>query len=120
MVKIRLARGGKKKAPFYHVVATDERRARDAGSCIERLGFFNPVAKGQAERLRLNLERIEYWLGTGAQTSDRVKSLIEEQKNGRKPKKVKKAKAPAPVAQEAEAEEPVAAEGEDSATEKDA
>lgn len=95
MVKIRLARGGKKKAPFYHIVAADKRRARD-GRYIERLGLFNPVAKGDAVRLRLNLERIEYWLGTGAQASDRVQTLIEEHKNGRKekaPRLSKKAKA---------------------------
>ena len=113
MVKIRLARGGKKKSPFYHIVAADERRARD-GRYIERLGFFNPVAQGQAERLRLNVERLEYWLGTGAQASERVKSLIEEQKHGRKPAKPKKVK----VAK-VEVEEP-AAESKDSATETDA
>jgi small subunit ribosomal protein S16 len=77
MVKIRLARGGKKKSPFYHVVAADERRARD-GRYIERLGFFNPVAKGQAERLRLDIERIEHWLGQGAQASERVQALIKQ------------------------------------------
>ena len=77
MVKIRLSRGGAKKKPFYHVVVTDSRKARD-GRNIERVGFFNPVARGQEERLRLNLERIDYWTGVGAQVSDRVKTLVSE------------------------------------------
>ena len=77
MVKIRLTRGGAKKHPFYHIVVTDSRKARD-GRSIERLGFFNPVARGQEERLRLNLERVDYWTGVGAQMSDRVKSLTCE------------------------------------------
>jgi small subunit ribosomal protein S16 len=77
MVKIRLSRGGAKKHPFYHIVVTDSRKARD-GRSIERVGFFNPVAKGQEERLRLNLERLDYWTGVGAQLSDRVKSLVSE------------------------------------------
>ena len=77
MVTIRLYRGGAKKRPFYHVVVTDSRNKRD-GRYIERLGFFNPVARGQAERLSLNDERIQYWLGHGAQTTDRVGSLINE------------------------------------------
>lgn len=77
MVTIRMARGGAKKRPFYHIVVTDSRNRRD-GRYIERLGFFNPVAKGQEERLRLNKERIEYWQSKGAQTSDRVASLIKK------------------------------------------
>ena len=77
MVKIRLSRGGAKKQPFYHIVVADSRRARD-GRNIERLGFFNPVARGQEERLRLDLERVEYWQGNGAQLSDRVKTLVSE------------------------------------------
>jgi small subunit ribosomal protein S16 len=77
MVKIRLSRGGAKKKPFYHIVVTDSRKARD-GRNIERVGFFNPVARGQEERLRLNLERIDYWTGVGAQVSDRVKTLVSE------------------------------------------
>ncbi len=78
MVTIRLSRGGAKKRPFYHVVVTDSRNPRD-GRYIERLGFFNPVATGGEERLRINLERIEYWVSKGAQTSDRVASLLKEQ-----------------------------------------
>ena len=77
MVIIRLTRGGAKKKPFYHIVAADSRRARD-GRNIERLGFFNPVARGQEERLRLDLERIDYWTGVGAQLSDRVRKLVSE------------------------------------------
>jgi len=77
MVKIRLSRGGAKKQPFYHIVVTDSRKARD-GRKIERVGFFNPMARGQEERLRLDLERVEYWKGVGAQLSDRVKTLESE------------------------------------------
>jgi len=77
MVTIRLARGGAKKRPFYHVVVTDSRNKRD-GRYIERLGFFNPIARGQEERIRLNDERVQYWMGQGAQPSDRVASLIRE------------------------------------------
>ncbi|MFC1740199.1 30S ribosomal protein S16 [Pseudomonadota bacterium] len=77
MVKIRLSRGGAKKKPFYHIVVTDSRKARD-GRNIERLGFFNPVARGQEERLRLDLDRVDYWTGVGAQVSDRVKTLVSE------------------------------------------
>lgn len=77
MVKIRLARGGAKKRPFYHIVVTDSRNKRD-GRRIERIGFFNPVARGQEERLRLDLERVEYWTGVGAQLSERVDHLVKE------------------------------------------
>ncbi len=77
MVKIRLSRGGAKKHPFYHIVVTDVRKPRD-GRKIERIGFFNPVARGQEERLRVDLERVEYWKGVGAQLSDRVKTLVSE------------------------------------------
>ncbi|RPG31958.1 MAG: 30S ribosomal protein S16 [Gammaproteobacteria bacterium TMED92] len=75
MVTIRLARHGAKKSPFYHVTVADQARARD-GRFVERVGFYNPVAKGQAESLRLDLDRIDYWMGVGAQPSDRVKKLI--------------------------------------------
>jgi small subunit ribosomal protein S16 len=77
MVKIRLSRGGAKKHPFYHIVVTDIRQARD-GRKIERVGFFNPVARGKEQRLRLDLERIDYWTGVGAEVSERVKALISE------------------------------------------
>lgn len=77
MVTIRLARGGSKKRPFYHVVVTDSRSPRD-GRYIERVGFFNPIATGGEEPLRLDVARIEYWVGTGAQMSDRVASLLKQ------------------------------------------
>lgn len=77
MVTIRLSRGGSKKRPFYQVVVADSRSPRD-GRFIERVGFFNPVARGEAERLRLDLERVDHWISQGAQTSDRVKSLIKD------------------------------------------
>jgi small subunit ribosomal protein S16 len=77
MVKIRLARGGAKKRPFYHIVVTDSRKARD-GRRIERVGFFNPLPSGQEERLRVNLDRVDYWTGVGAQLSQRVKTLVTE------------------------------------------
>ncbi len=77
MVTIRLARGGAKNRPFYHVVVTDSRNSRD-GRYIERLGFFNPLARGNEERLRLDAERVEYWQSNGAQPSERVAKLIKE------------------------------------------
>ena len=77
MVKIRLSRGGAKKKPFYHVVAPDSRMRRGSGY-IERLGFFNPAATGQEVKLRLNKERIDYWLSVGAQTSERVAKLLKQ------------------------------------------
>lgn len=76
MVTIRLSRGGAKKHPFYQMVVADSRRARD-GRFIENVGFFNPMAKGQEERLRIDLDRIDHWIGQGAQPSDRVASLIK-------------------------------------------
>ncbi|SUO92623.1 30S ribosomal protein S16 [Suttonella indologenes] len=79
MLAIRLSRGGSKKRPFYHVVATDSRNARD-GRFIERLGFFNPIARGQEVELRLDVERIEFLQSRGAQLSDRVKSLVKQYK----------------------------------------
>lgn len=77
MVTIRLARGGSKKRPFYHLTVTDSRNARN-GRFIERVGFFNPIARGQEERLRVDSERLNYWVGQGAQLSGRVSSLVKE------------------------------------------
>ncbi|MEO0443420.1 MAG: 30S ribosomal protein S16 [Pseudomonadota bacterium] len=77
MVTIRLSRGGSKKRPFYHLTVTDSRRARD-GRFIERVGFFNPVARGQEERLRIDNERVDYWISQGAQLSDRVAKLVKD------------------------------------------
>lgn len=77
MVTIRLSRGGAKKRPFYHLTVTDSRRARDS-RFIERVGFFNPVARGQEERLRIDTDRIEYWQHHGAQISPRVARLLKD------------------------------------------
>ena len=73
MVTIRLSRSGAKKRPYYHIVVTDSRNRRD-GRYIERVGFFNPMARGQEERLRIDTARIEHWVGQGAQVSERVSS----------------------------------------------
>ncbi|PIB26109.1 30S ribosomal protein S16 [Amylibacter kogurei] len=76
-MKIRLARGGSKKRPFYRVVAADSRMPRD-GRYIEKLGTYNPLLpKDSEERVQLNMERVKYWLGEGAQPSDRVRRFLE-------------------------------------------
>ena len=77
MVTIRLSRKGAKKRPFYHIVVTDSRNKRD-GRYIERIGFFNPLAKGQEEELRVNQERVEHWVSHGAQLSERVADLLKK------------------------------------------
>ena len=79
MVVIRLARGGAKKRPFYNVVAADSRERRD-GRFIERVGFYNPMAAGGDQSLRLALDRITYWTGVGAQVSPTVERLIAQAK----------------------------------------
>ncbi|GHE98767.1 30S ribosomal protein S16 [Aliiroseovarius zhejiangensis] len=76
-MKIRLARGGSKKRPFYRVVATDSRMPRD-GRFIEKLGTYNPLLpKDSEERVKLDMERVQYWLDQGAQPSDRVSRFLE-------------------------------------------
>jgi len=77
MVTIRLCRGGAKKKPFYHITVSDSRKSRD-GRFIERIGFFNPLARGKEERLRLDLERMAYWKSQGAQLSPRVTNLAKD------------------------------------------
>lgn len=77
MVVIRLSRVGAKKRPFYHIVVTDSRKRRD-GKSIERIGYFNPVARGQDVRLHLDVEKLAHWESLGAQLSDRVASLVKE------------------------------------------
>ena len=77
MVTIRLARGGSKKRPFYHLTVTDSRTSRD-GRFIERVGFFNPVARGNEERLRVDAARVDHWIGQGAQVSDRVAKFLKD------------------------------------------
>ncbi|UXH80438.1 30S ribosomal protein S16 [Roseateles amylovorans] len=79
MVVIRLSRGGAKKRPFYNIVVTDSRNRRD-GRFIERLGFYNPVASGNAEGLRIAQDRISYWIGVGAQMSPSVARLVDVSK----------------------------------------
>lgn len=75
MVSIRLSRAGAKKSPFYHLVVTDSRNRRD-GRYLERVGYFNPVGKAHEENLRVDLERVDFWLNRGAQPSDRVAALL--------------------------------------------
>ncbi|KQI72299.1 30S ribosomal protein S16 [Loktanella sp. 5RATIMAR09] len=76
-MKIRLARGGSKKRPFYAIVAADSRMPRD-GRFIEKLGTYNPMLpKDSEERVKMNVERIKYWLGEGAQPTDRVSRMLE-------------------------------------------
>jgi small subunit ribosomal protein S16 len=77
MLVIRLSRTGAKKRPFYHLTVADNRKSRD-GRFVERVGFYNPIAKGGEERLRIDAERIEYWQGQGAQLSDRVARLLKD------------------------------------------
>ena len=77
MVSIRLSRGGSKNRPFYHVVVTDSRSSRD-GRYIERIGFFNPLARGGEQRLVLDSNRVHYWKANGAQPTDRVARLIKD------------------------------------------
>jgi len=78
MVTIRLARGGQKKRPFYHIVVTDSRNRRD-GRYIERLGYFNPVAVGGEVRLNVKSDRVGFWMERGAQASSRVAHLLKQQ-----------------------------------------
>ena len=77
MVTIRLSRGGSKKTPFYHVVVKDSRRSRD-GRYIERIGYFNPTARGAEKGLVIDLGRVDHWVSVGAQLSDRAGALIKE------------------------------------------
>ncbi len=77
MVTIRLQRGGAKKRPFYQIVVADSRFSRD-GRFIEKVGFFNPLARGQEESLRLDLDRVDHWVGQGAGISDRVSKLVKD------------------------------------------
>ena len=83
MVVIRLSRSGAKKNPYYFITVADSRNARD-GAFIERLGFYNPSAKGQEETLRIDIEKVDEWVSKGAQVSDRVKRLIKDSKLSQK------------------------------------
>ena len=84
MVVIRLSRGGSKKRPFYNIVVTDSRNRRD-GRFIERVGFYNPVASGNAEGLRVSQDRVSYWVGVGAQLSPAVARLVGVSKKAAAP-----------------------------------
>lgn len=81
MVSIRLQRSGAKKQPFFHLVVTHGSSPRD-GRFIERLGYLNPVARGQDVRMKIDLERVDAWLAHGAQPSDRARSMIEKARKG--------------------------------------
>ena len=76
-VKIRLQRKGRKQRPFYHIVVTDQRNKRD-GRSLERLGYFNPIASGQDKSLDINMDRLQHWVGQGAQMSDKVSALVKQ------------------------------------------
>ena len=99
MVTIRLARHGARKNPFYHITVADRAAKRD-GRFIERVGFFNPLARGQEDGLRVDLARVDHWLSLGAQPSERVKSLIKRARL--------QAKEPPPAEDAPAAEAPVA------------
>jgi small subunit ribosomal protein S16 len=130
-MKIRLARGGSKKRPFYRIVAADSRMPRD-GRFIEKLGTYNPLLpKDSEDRVQMNMERVKYWLDQGAQPTDRISRFLEaagvaEKKERNNPKKAEPGKKAqeraeekankaaeaeaAPAEEEAPAEEPVAEE----------
>ncbi|MEO0676074.1 MAG: 30S ribosomal protein S16 [Pseudomonadota bacterium] len=127
-MKIRLARGGTKKRPFYRIVATDSRMPRD-GRFIEKLGTYNPLLpKDSEERVKMNMERVEYWLGQGAQPTDRIARMLEaagarpktERSNPNKGKPGKKAqeRAEEKAAKAAAAEEAAAAPAEEATAEE--
>ena len=113
-MKIRLARGGSKKRPFYRIVAADSRMPRD-GRFIEKLGTYNPLLpKDSEERVKMNVERVKYWMDKGAQPTDRVARFLEaagemEKKERSNPKKAQPGKAALERA-EAKAEKAAAAE----------
>ena len=79
MVKIRLARGGSKKRPFYSIIVSDQRR-QPSGRFIERIGFFNPMAVESEESLRIDTERANYWISQGAQPAERVANILKQVK----------------------------------------
>ena len=112
MVRIRLSRGGSKKRPFFHVIATNSRSSRD-GKYIERIGFYNPIAAENEEDIKIDLERIKYWESVGAQLSDKVRYLLKllelsrEERASQRNEKINKKKA---IRQEKKAEETPAEE----------
>ncbi|MEM1074069.1 MAG: 30S ribosomal protein S16 [Pseudomonadota bacterium] len=129
-MKIRLARGGSKKRPFYSIVAADSRMPRD-GRFIEKLGTYNPLLpKDSEERVKMNVERVQYWIGEGAQPTDRVSRMLEaaglkektERSNPHKGTPGKKAqeRAEEKAAKAAEASEAAAAPAEEAPAEEEA
>ena len=114
-MKIRLARGGSKKRPFYSIVAADSRMPRD-GRFIEKLGTYNPLLpKDSEERVKMNMERVEYWLGQGAQPTDRIARMLEaagklEKKERQNPQKAEPGKKAQERAEEKAAKAAAAAE----------
>ena len=129
-MKIRLARGGSKKRPFYRIVAADSRMPRD-GRFIEKLGTYNPLLpKDSEDRVKMNMERVQYWLDQGAQPTDRLSRFLEaagaaekkERNNPNKAKPGKKAqeRAEEKAAKAAEAEEAANAPAEDEAPAEEA
>ncbi|WP_368184889.1 30S ribosomal protein S16 [Aestuariibius sp. HNIBRBA575] len=127
-MKIRLARGGSKKRPFYRIVAADSRMPRD-GRFIEKLGTYNPLlAKDSEERVKMDMERVQYWLDQGAQPTDRIARMLEaagvltkkERSNPKKAVPGKKAtdRAEEKAAKAAEAAEAAAAPAEEAAAEE--
>jgi len=79
MVTIRLTRRGARNHPFYHIVVTDSRQ-RQGGKALEHIGYFNPIPAGKQQRLQVDLARVDYWLGKGAKTSERVAELVSKQR----------------------------------------
>ena len=77
MVTIRLARGGAKKRPYYRIIVADRRRALN-GNNIERIGFYNPLASEKEVKLKVDMERVQYWLSKGAKPTDRVADLLKQ------------------------------------------
>ncbi len=130
MVIVRLAKSGAKKNPYYFITVADSRKPRD-GAFIERLGFFNPSAKGSEERMRFNIERLDHWIAQGAQLSDKVNELAKdarlssdelheklERKKDRRQKKKDLIKAKKVAELEAQAKEAEEAKAEEAATEE--
>ena len=106
-VKIRLRRKNKNKKPFYRIVVADSRSPRD-GRCIEEIGYFNPMVN--PVDIKLDMEKVEKWIANGAQPTDRVKSIINEIKNPKEKKEVKKISKRAAKKQEEEAKAKAEAE----------
>ena len=124
-MKIRLARGGSKKRPYYSIVASDSRMPRD-GRFLEKLGTYNPLLpKDSEDRVKMNMERVQYWLSQGAQPTDRIARMLEaagvkeksERKNMKKAEPGDKAKkrAEEKAAKSAKASEPAPAPAEEAA-----